>query len=323
MELPALGIDVGKKSIHVAVILENRKRNRNFNNDEAGHAELLAWLVEHKFERVHACLESTGGWSEAVATVLVDAGHVVSIVNPARIKAFGKTELVRTKNDRVDAALIARFCALHRPSAWVPPTPQIRLLQGLARRREALVDIRAQEITRLQSPGLEKPIAESIQQLITTLDSQITEIERQIRALINDDPDLRLKRDLLTSIDGIGELTAQMFLAEIPNLEQLRNIKAIGAYLGLAPREHQSGLSAGRSRLSKIGNARLRHALYWPAIVAMRHNSVIRRFAQRLLNAGKPRMLVIAAAMRKLACLAYAVVRSGQPFDATRSAEAT
>jgi transposase len=320
MELPALGIDVGKKTIHAAVLLDKRKRNRSFTNDDGGYANLLAWLHEHHIERVHACLESTGGWSEALATVLVDAGHVVSIVNPARVKAFGKTELIRTKNDRVDAAVIARFCALHRPSAWIPPAPKVRLLQALARRREALVGIRAQEETRLQSPGLEKPVTESIKQLIATLDEQIGEIERQIRTLIDDDPELRAKRELLTSINGIGEVTAQTILAEIPNLEEFRSIKAIGAYLGLSPREHQSGLSTGKTRLSKLGNARLRHALYWPAIVAMRYNVVIRRFAQRLLAAGKPRMVVVAAAMRKLACLAYAVVRSGRPFEATRLA---
>jgi transposase len=320
MELPALGIDVGKKTIHAAVLLDKRKRNRSFSNDGVGFTDLLAWLREHHIERVHACLESTGGWSEALATVLADAGHVVSIVNPARVKAFGKSELIRTKNDRVDAALIARFCAMHRPSAWIPPAPKVRLLQGLARRREALIGIRTQEQARLQSPGLESPITDSIKQLTATLDAQIKEIERQIRTLIDDDPELRAKRDLLTSIDGIGEVTAQAFLAEIPNLEQFRSIKAVGAYLGLSPREHQSGLSAGRSRLSKLGNARLRHALYWPAIVAMTHNAIIRRFSQRLLTAGKPRMVVIAAAMRKLACLAYAVVRSGRPFEATRLA---
>lgn len=320
MELPALGIDVGKKTIHAAVLLDKRKRNRTFTNDATGHANVLAWLREHHLERVHACLESTGGWSEALAAVLADAGHVVSIVNPARIKAFGKTELIRTKNDRVDAALIARFCAMHRPSAWTPPTPQVHLLQGLARRRDVLVGMRAQEQTRLQSPGLERAVSQSIEQLIAMLEAQIKDLERQIRSLIDDDPELRSKRELLTSIDGIGETTAQTFLAEIPNLEEFRNIKAVGAYLGLSPREHQSGLSAGRSRLSKLGNARLRHALYWPAIVAMTHNAVIRRFAQRLLEAGKPRMVVIAAAMRKLACLAYAVVRSGRPFEATPTA---
>lgn len=139
MELPALGIDVGKKAVHAVVLLGERKRKRTFSNDEAGYTSLLAWLGEHHIERVHACLESTGGWSEALATVLADAGHVVSIVNPARIKAFGKTELIRTKNDRVDAAVIARFCAMHRPSAWVPPAPKARLLQGLARRRESAI----------------------------------------------------------------------------------------------------------------------------------------------------------------------------------------
>jgi transposase len=318
-ELAALGLDVGKYKVSAALLREGRKKDKTFSNDAAGHAAVVAWLKEHGVERVHACLESTGGFSEALATVLFDAGHLVSIVNPTRIKAFGKTEMVRTKTDKVDAALIARFCQLHRPSSWTPLPQNIRQIQALSRRLDGLIDMRAQEQNRLEAPGNVEAVQVSIREAIKWLDAEIVKIERQLQELIKDDPDMRNKRDLLLSIQGIGERTADRILGEMPHLEEFRSAKAVAAYVGLSPREWQSGTLRGRTRISKMGNSRLRKALYWPAISAMRTNPPIRRFAQRLLAAGKHGMLVIAAVMRKLICQAFAVVRSGCPFDPTRA----
>ena len=319
-ELATLGLDVGKYKVSASLLREGRKRDKTFNNNAAGHAAVVAWLKQHGAERVHACLESTGGWSEALATVLFDAGHLVSIVNPSRVKAFGKTEMVRTKTDKVDAALIARFCELHRPPAWTPPPQNIRELQALSRRLDGLIDMRSQEQTRLEAPGNVDAVRASIKNSIAWLDGEIAKIEQQLRELVDNDPDLRGKRELLLSIEGIGQRTAERILGEMPRLEEFRSAKAVAAYVGLSPREWRSGTLRGRTRISKIGNSRMRKALYWPAIVAMNHNAAIRAFADRLLAAGKPRMLVIAAAMRKLICLAYAVVRSGCRFEASRAA---
>ncbi len=319
-EIAALGLDVGKHKVSAALLREGRKRDRTFSNDSAGFAAVIAWLKEHGADRVHACLESTGGYSEALATALYDAGHVVSIVNPTRIKAFGKTEMVRTKTDKVDAGLIARFCQLHRPDPWAPLPSNIREIQALSRRLDGLVDMRGQEINRLEAPGNTEAVQASLRESVAWLDAQIANIERQLQQLIKGDPDMRHKRDLLLSIKGIGERTADRILSEMPHLEEFRNAKAVAAYLGLSPREWQSGTLRGRTRISKIGNSRLRKALYWPAVTAMRTNASIRCFSNRLLAAGKHGMLVIAAAMRKLICLAYAVVRSGRPYEAPRAA---
>lgn len=318
--LPALGLDVGKRSISACLLREGRKRDKTFSNDAAGHAAVVAWLRQHGAEHVHACLEATGGYSEALATALFDAGHHVSIVNPSRIKAFAKTELVRTKTDKVDAALIARFCELHRPPAWTPPPQNIRKIQALSRRLDALIETRAQEAARLEAPGNVADVKASIRKSIKWLDAEISKLERQLEDLIKKDPDLHNKRELLLSIKGIGERTADRILGEMPRLEEFRSAKAVAAYVGLSPREWQSGTLRGRTRISKIGNGRLRKALYFPAITAMRWNASIKCFANRLLAAGKPEMLVIAAAMRKLICLAYAVVRSGRPYVVPRAA---
>src|SRR5581483_10642640 len=129
-DIAVLGLDVGKHKISAALLRSGRKRDKVFDNNAAGHAAVIAWL-KYQDVRVHACLESTGGYSEALATVLFDAGHRVSIVNPTRVKAFAKTEMVRTKTDKVDAALIARFCQLHQPAPWEPPPQNVREIQAL------------------------------------------------------------------------------------------------------------------------------------------------------------------------------------------------
>lgn len=320
LDLAVLGLDVGKFKIAAALLHNGKKRDKVFSNDVDGYAEVLSWLKQHRVSKVHACLESTGGYSEALATVLFDDGHIVSIVNPTRVKAFGKTEMVRTKTDKVDAGLIARFCQLHEPSPWSPLPLKVRQIQALSRRLDSLIDMRAQEQNRLEAPDNVAPVKISLRESIAWLDEQIKEIERQLQQLIKDDPDFRNKRDLLLSIDGIGKRTADRILGEMPNIAEFRNAKAVAAYVGLSPREWQSGTLRGRTRISKMGNSRIRKALYWPAISAMKYNATIRCFAERLLAAGKSSMLVIVAVMRKLICLAYAVVRSGRPFISVQTA---
>jgi transposase len=319
-DLAALGLDVGKLKIAAALLNNGKKRDKVFSNDVDGHAAVIAWLKHQGVSKVHACLESTGGYSEALATVLFDAGHIVSIVNPTRIKAFGKTEMVRTKTDKVDAGLIARFCQLHRPDSWSPLPLKVREIQALSRRLDGLLDMRTQELNRLEAPGNVASVKTSLQESIAWLDEQIKQIRKHLQQLINDDPDFRNKRDLLLSIDGIGEKTADRIISEMPNIAEFRNAKAVAAYVGLSPREWQSGTLRGRTRISKMGNSRLRKALYWPAITAMKYNASIRCFAQRLLAAGKSSLLVIVAVMRKLICLAYTIVRSGRPFSSTQIA---
>lgn len=130
-----LGIDISKKTFHGALMLENGKtKPKVFSNDPEGFNDLLKWLSRHHVTRIHACMEATSIYGSALAQFLYEAGHIVSIVNPARIKGFAKGELLRTKTDKVDAALIARFCAAIEPPAWIPLPPDIKQLQALFRR---------------------------------------------------------------------------------------------------------------------------------------------------------------------------------------------
>lgn len=293
----------------------DRTASKSVPNSPAGMVQLQAWLRNRKVERVHACLEATGGWSEDVAIVLHDAGHVVSLVNPSRIKAFAQSEMLRTKTDQIDAALIARFCRLHAPEPWTPPTPEIRVLQGLVRRHQSLVQMRADEQNRLQAPIVAPAVKESIRVMLEHLEHEIERVNREIAQLFDQYPPLHRQRDLLTSIKGIGDTTAARILGEMPNIAEFRDVKAVAAFAGLSPRHYQSGSIRRPSRLAKTGNANLRQALYFPAMSAMRFNPLLRRFAERLRNRGKSEMTIIAAVMRKLLTLAYGVLKSGRAFD--------
>src|ERR1700729_839429 len=227
-----------------------------------------------------------------------------------------RTKRLRTKTDAVDAALIALFCKSQSPEPWLPPPPEIRALQALMRHYEHLKTTRVQQSAYEQSS--ESPIVKaSIREVIVTLDEQIAQVEGQIRQHFDDHPDLKRKRDLLTSIPGIGETTAGSLLGEIPHLDRFESANAVAAYAGLSPRHRRSGTSIhGRPRLCKTGNSRLRKALHMPAIVALRFNPVLKIFAERLSAAGKHKRLIIGAVMRKLLVLAYGILRSGVAFDA-------
>jgi transposase len=314
--LDVLGIDVGKRDLHAVLLQEKRSASKSVPNSGAGIGQLQTWLTNRKLERVHVCLEATGGWSEEVAIALSEAGHVVSLVNPARIKAFAQSELLRTKTDRIDAALIARFCRLHEPEPWTPPAPEIRMLQGLVRRQQSLIEMRVAEENRRGAPLVSAAVLASIEATLAHYERELERVEREIKQLFKDYPTLRRQRELLTSIPGIGETTAARILGEIPNITELRDVKAVAAYAGLSPRHYQSGSIEYRSRLAKTGNAYLRRALYFPAITAIRHNRRIHEFAERLRARGdKSKMTVVAAAMRKLLTLAYGVLKSGIAFD--------
>ncbi len=311
-----LGIDLSKETFHACLLSDRGEAKKVFPNSSKGFEQLAAWLRNRQASDVGICMEATGAYWEALALYLHGREYRVSVVNPARIKAFAQSELLRTKTDAVDAALIARFSKSQSPDPWLPPPPEIRVLQALMRHYEHLKTTRVQQSVYEQSS--EAPIVKaSIREVLATLDEQVAQVEREIRQHFDDHPDLKRKRDLLTSIPGIGETTAGSLLGEIPHLDRFESAKAVAAYAGLSPRHRRSGTSIhGRPRLCKTGNSRLRKALYMPAIVALRFNPVLKIFADRLQAAGKQKRLIIGAVMRKLLVLAYGILRSGVAFDA-------
>lgn len=308
-----LGIDIAKKKFDVALLREGKYKTKVFANNAAGFAALLAWLQKQGADGVPICMEATGVYDEALALFLSDHGHVVSRVNPARIKAFAKAEMLRNKTDSVDARAIARFALAHQLEPWQAPSKAVRELQALVRRLDALNDLRQQESNRLEVAH--DTVAASVQAVLATLDAQIEEIKKRIRGHIDNHPDLRQQQDLLKSIPGIGEATAAQLLTYLACIP-FRDAKAVGAFAGLTPRNHESGTSVrARAHLSKMGDPRLRRALYMPAVVAMRHNPLMKAFAERLAARGKSKMVIICAIMRKLLQTAFAMLKSRTEFD--------
>src|SRR5215212_7872305 len=152
MTSPTLGIDIAKLKFDACLLRADGKlRHKVFANTAEGFAQFAGWLTRQGAPSVHACMEATGTYGEALALFLHAAGHAVGVVNPAAVKAFAQSRLSRTKTDKVDAELIARFCLAQRPSAWSPPAPEVRELQALARRLESLVEMRVAEENRLTS----------------------------------------------------------------------------------------------------------------------------------------------------------------------------
>jgi len=311
-----LGLDVAKCKFDAALLLHGHTHHRLFPNTPTGYAELFRWLRRHTADALHACLEATGTYGDALALFLHQQGVRVSVVNPARIKAFAQSELSRTKTDKTDAALIGRFCVAHQPLPWTPPPREQRQLQALVRRREALQAMRQQERNRLDLEGPDSLVRESLQEHLAHLDHQLHQLAAQLRVHLGAHAALHHQAALLQSIPGIGQLTALKLLAEAPLLGRYRSARQAAAYAGLSPRQRQSGSSVhGRTRLSKTGNAALRRALYLPAVVALRANPLLRVFATRLLAAGKPKMSVVGAVMRKLLHQAHGVLKHNRPFD--------
>ena len=310
-----LGIDIAKAKFVVTLLTaEGKRRRKSCPNTPAGFAELAAWLTRHNVARVHACLEATGTYGDALATWLADAGHRVSVVNPAVIHAYARTRLTRSKTDQIDADLIADFTATQAPSPWTPPAPEIRQLQALVRRLDALHGMHTQEANRLTAGVVVADVRASIDAVLASLDTQITHVQQLIRDHLDRHPGLRAQRDLLTTIPGIGETTAAVLIAELFD-KPYTSARQAAAFAGLVPRLVESGTLRGRARLSKVGPGRLRKALYFPAVTALRCNPTIRGVCDRLRAAGKPPMVIIGAAMRKLIHLAYGVLKSQRAYQ--------
>ncbi|WP_119072579.1 IS110 family transposase [Aggregatilinea lenta] len=311
-----VGIDVSKATLDVAVVQGGKKAEvRQYANDAAGVKALATWLKQRRAREAHVCLEATGTYGDAVALALYQAGYRVSVVNPARIKAYGQSQLKRNKTDRLDAALIADFCRTQQPELWTPPDPVWLELRAMARHLVDLKSMRQQEKNRLGVETSTK-VQEVLEAHITFIDHQIEDLEQDIQRFIDQHPDLKRDRELLVSIPGLSDLSASLLLAEVPDLRAFGSARQLVAFAGLNPQQRTSGSSVrGQTPLSKMGSPTLRRVLYMPALAAQRFNPILAPWAAQLKARGKSKMETLGAVMRKLLVLAYGVLKSGQPFD--------
>lgn len=318
--MDVLGIDLAKLSFDATLLLSSGTQHyASFSNSAEGFTLLQEWLAQHQVSQLHACMEATNIYWQALATWLHAQGYRVSVVNPARIKGYAQATMQRNKTDKLDSAVIASFCAKHRPNAWEPLSQEQQHLRALVRHRLDLLQTQLQQQNRLRDTT-DNLVKGSLETLLKAIAGELAEVERHITEQIAAQSTMQTKLALLTSIVGIGAITAAKLLSEFAELEQYQSAKAAAADAGLTPCHYESGTSVRRRpKMSKIGKAAIRAALYWPAITAMRCCPAIKAFALRLAAKGKPNKVIIGAVMRKLVHICYGVLKHQTPYDPAKA----
>jgi len=312
MNCSHLGIDVSKLKLDVALLTATGIHTEAFENTPAGFGALERWLAGFSGP-IRVCLEATGIYGLEVTRFLYQQKRTVSVVNPLMVHHFARARLTRNKTDLHDAELIARFSQQNNPRPWQPPTPAQEKLQGLVRVREHVVESCVLAKQHLESAPAAN--ARFFKAQIRQCQRQIKQIEEQMNEVCTEDADLARGLELLKSIPGIGQITAATVLAILPPLDQIQSARQLAAFAGVTPCQKQSGNSPGKTRMSKLGHARLRKALYMPAVAALRFNPRAQALAQRLAAKGKPKMVIIGAIMRLLTHLIFGVLKNRTHFD--------
>jgi transposase len=308
MENIIVGIDVSKDRLDVGL----RPSGERFavERNSAGIDLLVPRLKELSPHIV--ALEATGGFETVVAAALAAAGLPVVIVNPANVRSFAKAIGQRAKTDPIDAAVIAHFAEATKPEPRPLPDEATRLLADLTARRRQIIEMMVaerQRERRLTAPRLKKSIA----RLLKALQKELTSVDADIDDAVRGSPAWREKEDLLTSVPGIGQIIARTLMAELPELGQLDR-KEIAALAGLAPFTRQSGQWRGRSFIGG-GRTVVRTAVFMGAMVAKKHNPTLKAFFDRLVAAGKPKMVALIAVARKLLTILNAILRDNRPWQ--------
>ncbi|MEO5915521.1 MAG: IS110 family transposase [Luteolibacter sp.] len=316
----ALGIDIAKATFQVALMARDRPdiyQEKSFDNTSKGHAALLKWLGQQRVDitHLHACMEATGPYGDALACRLDGKLARLSVENPRRIKGYAACRNQRSKSDPADARLIAHYCASQRPPAWQRPSAAQFKIRALSRRLDSLkIQINAEK-NRL-GLTIDPFVKRDLKAHLQFLQRHIQSIEAELLSTIQSDAELSAKHQLLCGIKGVGSLSGAIILAEPPDLTVLRDARQLAAYAGVTPRHKQSGTSGSNyTPMSKAGSSRLRKALFFPAMSAMRFNPICKSFATRLTEKGKKSIVVIGAIMTKLLHIMFGILRSGQPFN--------
>jgi transposase len=316
MSWQTIGIDVSKTKLDVCLLGETGETAyQQVANTAVGYELLQTWLQQHSPQPLPVCLEATGIYSQPPAQYLYQHHYPVSVVNPAPVKAFASALMKRHKTDKSDALVLARYATHFTPPLWSPATLSQSRIHDLKRLADDLQTDRTRVKNRLEGTPVGSPARPYLQDQLAYLEKQLAQVQQELQTQLDEDQGMQHQCRLLTSIIGIGLTSALQILAELPDLKRFGSADELVAYAGLCPRQQQSGNQSARSWLSKQGSPALRKALYFPALTAKRHNPHLRRFAQRLTDSGKAKMTVVAAVMRKLLVLIYAILKSGHPYD--------
>jgi transposase len=306
-----VGIDVSKAQLDCVLLVNGvYGKPQSFANSEAGHTALLQWV---RPQLASLCvMEATGGYEAPAAAVLLAAGQRLAVVNPRQVRDFAKATGVLAKTDAVDARVLAHFAAAVRPLVRAMQTPECQALEALITRRRQLVEmITAEKHRQLMATQLR--VRKQIGAHLKWLDKQLSQIDADVDEAIAQSAQMQHKLVLLASVPGVGRVTASSLIAQLPELGQL-NERELAALVGVCPFSRDSGTMRGR-RTIWGGRARVRAALYMAALVASRHNPVLKAFYQRLLAAGKAKKVALVACMHKLLLILNALVKKDQMWQ--------
>lgn len=338
-----VGVDVAKATLEAAVWQEGHAvQLGSFAQTLAGWVALreavatvqaATVLPRSAHEPVAVVLEPTGGYELAFALwARQQPGWQVHRPNPARVRAWARSQGLRAKTDRQDALVLARFGAQAALPVWQPLASEVSELDQLLRRRDEVADWLQRERRRREQlggrPDASPTVRTSLERLLTTLEEELADLERAIAEQVQRHASLQTSQERLRSVPGVGTRVVLPLLVACERYHALAGehgtSKGMVAYVGLDPQPHESGTSVHRRALiSRQGDRILRARLYMGALGALRGDNPIRAFYQRLVARGKPKKLALVAAARKLVAWAWAVFISGQPFDATKTVKLT
>lgn len=325
-----LGIDVSKNKIDICLLIagtRGKKKHKVLTNEPGVARTVIDWLEAQKCspQSVTVVLEATGIYHENLAYGLHEAGVRVCMANPHRVREFACGMDILTKNDTVDAFVLACYGELKHPDAWVPPSPEVRKLRALLRQRDALKDDVQRTVNRLEkahSTSTPQEVIHSLERTHSWLSDELTRIEKLIADHTDNDPGLKADLDLLKSIKGVKDQVGREMLALLKD-GTFRSASQVAAYLGLTPVEKTSGSSVrGRAHMSKTGPSGLRAKLYVASLSASRWNKQAKSIYERLVAKGKAKKAALGAVMRKLVHLCFGVLKTRLPWDENYEATA-
>lgn len=315
----AAGLDISKDMIDVAVIIGDSVQTKKYRNDETGIKQLQSWL--QTFEDLTVCMEATGNYYEAAADYLAES-FIVYVVNPLKISKYAESRFARTKTDKQDAKLIAEYCQTAKEKDLIHRQKPTEAQYKLARLTAAYAQI-SQECTAMKNrceAAKDSEVREVFKNIIRHLQTQLKNLKAQIRKQTQT-PQYQPQIKRLETIPAIGRLTAAVLLQYLTTVD-FQTPNKFAAFAGLSPQQKQSGTSVrGKEKITRYGNRKLRTALFMPAMVAYRMKA-FPAFIARLEAKNKPKKVIIAALMRKLAVIAYHVHKKGEDYDPTRYAAA-
>jgi len=308
MDAMVIGIDVSKDRLDVAV--RPTGESLIFKRTGVGIEDLIARLGALSPKMV--AIEATGGFEAVVAAGLAGAGLPVVVVNPAQVRAFAQALGKRAKTDLIDAAVIAHFAEATKPKLRQMPDEVTRLLADLVARRRQIVEMIAAEAQRTRRMT-DKRLTKSVARLRKALEKELSELDGLIDDQIRGSAVWVEKEDLLASVPGVGKTIARTLIAELPELGSLDR-RQIAALVGLAPWTRQSGQWRGKSFIGG-GRKSVRSSLFVGAMVAARYNPQLKSFRDKLVAAGKPKLIALVAVARKLITILNAILRDRRPWQ--------